>query len=73
MLRLQNKKVASNHFDLKATKVSDIVVSIEFSPLWSAALTNSWYRLHNGDYTVISEYSFVGKQLYLTMLPANVL
>ena len=32
-----------------------IVVSIEFSPLWSAAFTNSWYRLHNGDYTVIFE------------------
>ena len=29
------------------------VVSIEFSPLWSAAFSNSWYRLHNGDYTVI--------------------
>ena len=31
----------------------DVVVSIKFSPLWAAAFTNSWYRLHNGDYTVI--------------------
>ena len=30
-----------------------VVVSIKFSPLRSAAFTNSWYRLHNGDYTVI--------------------
>ena len=29
------------------------VVSIEFSPLSSVALTNSWYQLHNGDYTGI--------------------
>ena len=32
------------------TKVSDIVVSIEFSPLSSVELTTSWYQLHNGDY-----------------------
>ena len=36
-----------------STDFFNVVVSIEFSPLWSAALTNSWYRLHNGDYTVI--------------------
>ena len=30
-----------------------IVVSIEFSPLCSLALTNSWYQLHNGNYTGI--------------------
>ena len=29
------------------------VVSIEFSPLSSVALTNTWYQLHNGDYTGI--------------------
>ena len=29
------------------------VVSIEFSPLSSVELTNSWYQLHNGDYTGI--------------------
>ena len=44
-----------------------IVVSIEFSPLSSVELTNSWYQLHNGDYTGILEHSF-GKQL-----PANML
>ena len=43
------------------------MVSIEFSPLSSVELTNSWYQLHNGDYTGILEHSF-GKQL-----PANVL
>ena len=31
----------------------NIVVSIEFSPLSSVALTNSWYQFHNGDYTGI--------------------
>ena len=31
----------------------DIVVSIEFSPLSSVELTNSWYQLHNGDCTGI--------------------
>ena len=30
-----------------------IVVSIEFSPLCSVDLTNSWYQLHNRDYTGI--------------------
>ena len=38
------------------------VVSIEFSPLSSVELTNSWYQLHNGDYKGILEHSF-GKQL----------
>ena len=36
-------------------------------------LFHSWYQFHNGDYTGILEYSFVCKQLYLPMLPANVL
>ena len=45
----------------------NIVVSIEFSPLSSVELTNSWYQLHNGDYKGILKHSF-GKQL-----PANLL
>ena len=43
------------------------VVSIEFSSLSSVGLTNSWYQLHNEDYTGLLEHSF-GKQL-----PANML
>ena len=53
-------------------RINKFVVSIEFSPLRSAAFATNWYRLHNGDYTVISEYSFVGKQLYRPVLPTNI-
>ena len=35
----------------------NIVVSIEFSPLSSVELTNSWYQLHNGDYKGILNHT----------------
>ena len=52
-----------NHKLKMEIKIATLVVSIEFSPLRSAALTNSWCRLHNGDYTVICNRLKIGMNM----------